>query len=412
MTAGRRARRITLVHYTTPTVLGGVEQVMGVHAAALRDAGANVTIIAGRGGVSPRGVRVVRVPQADSRGVIVERDLAALARGERRPEHDALVERLVKKLKPEVEKADRVVVHNVMTMPLNLALTAALARLAEAHPGRVIAWTHDIAHFDPRYGAFEHLGDPWDLITRALPGVRYVVVSHERAEQLAQLTGLPEREISVVTNGVDVPEVLGLSAKGRELATRLGLYDADPLLLLPVRLTRRKRIEVAIDATAVLRARGHNAVLVVTGLVGPHDAKNRAYLDELSARAAKVDAGGRSVLLLAAMGIRVHYDQIVDLYALADVLVFPSESEGFGIPMLEAGLHRMPIVCSDIPSLRETGGDDPIYVPADANGETIADAILRALDTPVMRMRARARAHAWPRVLRERVLPVILEDKR
>ena len=90
------------------------------------------------------------------------------------------------------------------------------------------------------------------------------------------------------------------------------------------------------------------------------------------------------------------------------MLVFPSESEGFGIPMLEAGLHRMPIVCSDIPALRETGGDDPIYVPPDASGERIADAIEQALDTPVMHMRARAREHAWPRVLRERVLPVIL----
>jgi glycosyltransferase involved in cell wall biosynthesis len=70
----------------------------------------------------------------------------------------------------------------------------------------------------------------------------------------------------------------------------------------------------------------------------------------------------------------------------------------------------MPIVCSDIPALRETGGDDPIYVPPDASGEVIADAVERAMATKVMRMRSRARAHAWPKILRERVLPVILED--
>src|SRR5439155_1352993 len=121
--------------------------------------------------------------------------------------------------------------------------------------------------------------------------------------------------------------------------------------------------------------------------------RNRAYLAELAQRAANVEG----VRLLASLGIRASYDQVVDLYALADVLVFPSESEGFGIPMLEAGLHRMPIVCSDIPALRETGGDDPLYVPPDANGEQIADAVERALDTPVMRMRARAREHGRPR---------------
>ena len=379
---------------------------MGVHAAALRDAGATVTVVAGRGGAAGRGIRVARVVEADSRGPLVERDKEALLRGERRPQHDALVERLVTKLRSRLANMDRVVVHNVMTMPMNLALTAALARLAAESHGRFIAWTHDIAAFDPRYDGYVHDGDPWQLIRRAHPGVRYVTVSQERRAQLAELTGLSPERISVVTNGVDVGEVLGLSIAGARLVKKIGVSDAEPLLLQPVRLTRRKRVEAAIDATAELRRRGHNAMLVVTGAMGPHDAKNRAYLAELSARAKKVEG----VKLLAAMGIRIHYEQVVDLYALADVLVFPSESEGFGIPMLEAGLHRMPIVCSDIPALRETGGDDPIYVPPDASGAVIADAVEKALRSPVMGMRARALAHAWPRVLRDRVLPVILED--
>jgi glycosyltransferase involved in cell wall biosynthesis len=383
-----------------------VEQVIGKHAAALREAGAAVTILAGRGGVAPKGVRVARVREADSRAPTVERDLADLARGHRTERHDALVERLVKRIGVEFRRADRVVIHNVMTMPLNLALTEALARLARAQPGKTIAWTHDIGWFDKRYDAFRHPGEPWELVRRALPGIRYVTVSRERAEQLSQLTGLPPSAISIVTNGIDVGEVLGLSIAGARLADRLGIMEAEPLLLQPVRLTRRKRVEAAIDANAVLRARGRDAMLVVTGVIGPHDARNRTYLKELASRAATV--GG--VKLLAAMGIRIHYQQVVDLYALADVLVFPSESEGFGIPMLEAGLHRMPIVCSDIPALRETGGDDPIYVPPDASGEVIADAVERAMEMPVMKMRGRARAHAWPRVVRERVLPVILED--
>jgi glycosyltransferase involved in cell wall biosynthesis len=397
-------RRILFVHYTTPAVLGGVEQVMGAHIAALQAAGQDVAVLAGRGGAKPRGVRVIRVAEADSRHPVVERDLAALSSGVRPPGHDALVARLMAKVRPHVSRADRVVVHNLMTMPLNLALTAVLVSLAREYPDRFIAWTHDIAYFDERYAALRRDGAPWDLITRAVPGVRYVTVSEERAQQLSQLTGLARRDIEVVTNGIDVGEVLGLAPTALHLAERLRLFDADPLLLLPVRLTRRKRIEAAIDATAVLRRRGHAAMLVVTGTIGPHNAANQAYLAELSARAKKVEG----VHLLAALGVRAKYGTIVDLYALADVLVFPSESEGFGIPMLEAGLHRMPIVCSDIPALRETGGDDPIYVPPDASGEQIADAIERALDTSVMRMRARAREHAWPRVLRERVLPIIL----
>ena len=402
MTGG--VRRILFVHYTTPSILGGVEQVIAAHAAALQAAGKDVAVLAGRGGAKPRGVRVIRVSEADSRHPAVERDLAALSKGVVTPEHEKLVARLATKIRPHVERADRVVVHNVMTMPLNLALTEVLASLARERPGRFIAWTHDISYFDERYAALRRDGAPWDLVTHAVPGVRYVTVSEQRAEQLSRLSGLARRDIEVVTNGIDVGEVLGLAPTGLRLAQRLRLFDADPLLLLPVRLTRRKRVEAAIDATAALRRRGRAAMLVVTGSVGPHDATNKAYLRELTARAKGVEG----VHLLAALGLRIKYGTVVDLYALADVLVFPSESEGFGIPMLEAGLHRMPIVCSDIPSLRETGGDDPIYVPPDASGEQIADAIEHALDTPVMRMRARAREHAWPRVLRDRVLPVIL----
>ena len=388
-------------------VLGGVEQVMGQHAAGLVAAGARVTIVAGRGGAFLN-VPVFRVRNADSRSAAVERDRLALRRGERTKAHDALVTRLVTAIRPQVAKADRVVVHNVLTMPMNLALTEALARLAAERPGLFIAWTHDIAHFDPRYDDFRHPGQPWDLITKALPGVRYVTVSEERAEQLAELTKLPRKEISVVTNGVDLFAALGLEPAGIALARRLRLDEADPLLLLPVRITPRKRIEAAIDATKALRARGKKPMLVVTGSVGPHDARNLQYLDTLVKRAKGVEG----VHLLAALGIVADYKTVVDLYALADVLVFPSESEGFGLPMLEAGLHRMPIVCSDIPALRETGGDEPIYVPADASGERIADAVERALDTKVMAMRRRAFAHSWTRVLRERVLPVILEDAK
>lgn len=400
-----RARRILLVHYTTPAILGGVEQVMGYHARGLRDAGATVSVLAGRGG-APSGVSVVRVRDADSRAPGIEAVRPALLRGERPPRYDALVERLVTKIGPIVAKVDRVVVHNVMTMPMNLALTEALARIAAKVPDRFIAWTHDIARFDSRYDAYRHPGEPWSLTERALPGIRYVTVSNERAAQWSGLTGLDRTRISVVTNGIDIPTALGVAQESRALIAKLRLEEADPLLILPARVTPRKRIEAAIDATASLRRRGLRAMLVVTGGVGAHDARNREYLAQLIDRAARVEG----VHLLAAHGITIDYHVVVDLYGIADVLVFPSAHEGFGLPLLEAGLHRLPIVCSDIPALREIGGDEPTYLPTDADGEDVADAVVRALNTPVSRLARSARGRRWPRVLAERVLPVILED--
>jgi len=400
----RRRPRVVLVHYTAPSILGGVEQVMGAHATALQQAGADVTIVAGRGR-APRGVRLTRIPEVDSRNEKVLRDFRSLAQGERTKVHDALVEKLVRRLRPIVAKADRVVVHNVMTMHKDLALTEALVRIARERPGVVIAWTHDLAWSDPQYENERHPGDPWGLIARAHPGIRYVAVSDERAEQLAGLAGLRRDGVAVVPNGVDIAAALGLSAAGTRLAERLDLFRADPLLVLPARLTRRKRVEAAIAATAALRGRGHEAVLVVTGPPGPHNAANASYLEELVTLAKNVEG----VHLLHALGLKTPYRVIADLYALGDALVLPSQSEGFGIPLLEAALHRLPIVCSDLPTLRALAGDAAIYVPPDASGEVIADAIERTLSQPLPRLRSRVRAMAWSRVLSEQVVPLVLE---
>jgi len=175
--------------------------------------------------------------------------------------------------------------------------------------------------------------------------------------------------------------------------------------VLPARLTRRKRVEAAIAATAALRGRGRAAMLVVTGPPGPHNAANAQYLDELTTLAEGVEG----VRLLYALGLKAPYRVIADLYALADVLVLPSQSEGFGIPLLEAALHRLPIVCSDLPTLRALAGDAATYVPPDASGEVIADAIERTLGEPGPRFRSRVRAMAWSRVLAERVVPLVLD---
>ncbi|HUQ17291.1 MAG TPA: glycosyltransferase family 4 protein [Candidatus Saccharimonadales bacterium] len=395
-------RRILLLHYTSPGILGGVERIMRTHASALRAAGDDVRIVAGRGRPSPAGVPLIRIGELDSRHPAVLRDFAALAAGEVTAAHAALVDRIERALTPHVRRAERVVVHNAFTLHKNAALTEALVRLAASRTGTFVAWTHDLAWTDEQYAAQRHAGRPWSLFATAHPGVRYVAVSEKAAAELAALTGLARRRIAIVPNGVDPVTTLGLSPAGARLAERLGLYAADPLLLLPVRITRRKRIDVAIAALALLRRTHPRAVLVVTGGPGAHNPANAAHAAELRTLA------GAGVHLLHDLGVRPSDRVVADLYALADALVLPSANEGFGIPVLEAGLHRLPIVCSDIPALRAVAGDDATYVAPDAGAATLAAAIERRLAAdPVARLHRRARESAWPRILAELVLPAI-----
>jgi len=154
----RKKQRVLFLHYTGPTILGGVEHVMGIHARAAQAAGDDVAIVAGRG--SARGIPFIRIPELDSQHPAVLRDRAALGRGEVTPEHALLVAAIARKLRPVVRRADRVVVHNVFTLHLNVALTEALFGLAAERPGVFIAWTHDLAWTDVQYKGQRHEGRP------------------------------------------------------------------------------------------------------------------------------------------------------------------------------------------------------------------------------------------------------------
>jgi alpha-1,2-rhamnosyltransferase len=65
-------------------------------------------------------------------------------------------------------------------------------------------------------------------------------------------------------------------------------------------------------------------------------------------------------------------------YKRAAALLFPSVSEGYGLPIAEAAMHGLGTIASDIPPSREIGGDGVIYVPVD-DAPALADAILTVL---------------------------------
>jgi glycosyltransferase involved in cell wall biosynthesis len=84
-------------------------------------------------------------------------------------------------------------------------------------------------------------------------------------------------------------------------------------------------------------------------------------------------ADGEVVDAIAARGLaervvrpgRVPYADRDGLIALADALVFPSEYEGFGAPVVEAMALGTPVICSDQPALAEVVGDAGLVLPRD-----------------------------------------------
>jgi glycosyltransferase involved in cell wall biosynthesis len=215
-------------------------------------------------------------------------------------------------------------------------------------------------------------------------------------------------EIEVVPNGVDVADLAAIRPSTIRLIADLGLAEADPLLILPARLTPRKRIELAIDAAGRLRARRPATRLLVTGAADPHPVGGPAYVRSLEEHAAA--SGGAGLLAVSRLGHELPRHRLTELLRLADALVFPSEREGFGIPILEAAIARLPIVCTDLPVFREVAGSDATYVPPTAGPDVWAEAIEAAIDgSPTARLARRVRAtYELGRLMRSRAVPAIM----
>jgi glycosyltransferase involved in cell wall biosynthesis len=78
-----------------------------------------------------------------------------------------------------------------------------------------------------------------------------------------------------------------------------------------------------------------------------------------------------------------------ELYRAAEVFIYPSLAEGFGLPVLEAMACGTPVVASSAEALREVGADAALYAPPN-DPASIAAEIARALEDPDVRRRLTA----------------------
>jgi glycosyltransferase involved in cell wall biosynthesis len=92
------------------------------------------------------------------------------------------------------------------------------------------------------------------------------------------------------------------------------------------------------------------------------------------------------------------------------MLFMPSREEGFGIPILEAGLAGLPIFCSDIPPLRSLGGSHVTYFSPDAVPSELARIIANSLSANNMfQMRVHVRREfSWELIYTRAIEPLLI----
>jgi glycosyltransferase involved in cell wall biosynthesis len=224
--------------------------------------------------------------------------------------------------------------------------------------GRAIVTCHDLDTFrcllDPER---EARGFAFRAITRRiLAGFRKAAhvccVSRTVYHELIQTQLIPARRVSVVPLGVR-PEFLLPSTKAAERRVDQLLGDGfGRIEILHVGSTiPRKRIDNLLRIFARLRATtSRNLHLVRVG--GPFTAEQESTRRDLL-----IDPVTISVLP------KLIPDELAVVYRRAALVLLPSEAEGFGLPVIEAMANGTPVVASDLPVLREVGGDTAEFVP-------------------------------------------------
>ncbi len=261
--------KIAILHYTSPPIVGGVESVLAHHARLMTKAGHAVTILAGRG-KSFRRAHPGTCPAAPGFAP------PGSDEGKERPRYrwlhpafETLCDQIKAELLSELKGFDILIAHNVASLHKNLPLTAALNQAYQT-PGfpHLILWHHDLAWTTRRYRREMHDGYPWDLLRSKWKGATHVTISKLRRRELSDLLDIPPESIRVIPNGVDLNTFFKLEPQTVHLVEQLNLSQADPLFLLPVRLTPRKNIELALRVLEKIRIEFPNAMLLVTGPEG------------------------------------------------------------------------------------------------------------------------------------------------
>lgn len=395
------AAEVVLLHYSAPPVVGGVESVLAEQARRLKDAGYRVRVVAGR---SRRGHAEV-FPLLYGRHPEVQRAHGAALRGDLAPVW-RLAERIASELAPRVEGCV-CLAHNVFTTAKNLPLLVALHRLLDGGVRcRWVAWTHDVVWDSP--SELARVPTPLRPFLRARPEVTYVATSEAVRGSLAEHLGLDGSRVEVIPPGVSF-EGLGLvGPQARRVLREVRWLERYPVLLVPVRITRRKNLELAVRVAACLRGQGLDPLVVVTGPLGAHTSANARYLEELQRLRDRLGVRDH-VVFLAERGVRCSPRTVGELYLLCDAVLIPSVLEGFGLPVAEAGLLRVPVFCSRIPAAVEVAGPLASFFDVEEPPESVAERIVRELaaDRASGLRRRVVERFRWDRVARLGLIPLV-----
>ena len=198
-----------------------------------------------------------------------------------------------------------------------------------------------------------------------------IAVSRFTASQVETLLHVEPSRIHVIPHGVQIP------------AERTG--TSENVVLTAGVIQRRKNTGRLVKAFEKMP---HGWRLVIAGATTGYGAAEELRAVEHSPRRGDIELTGH-----------VSREALNALYARARIFAFPSLDEGFGMPVLEAMAHGVPVITSNVSAMPEVAGDAALLVDPLREDE-LASALLRLANDEALRgelrQRGLARAHLFP----------------
>jgi glycosyltransferase involved in cell wall biosynthesis len=259
----------------------------------------------------------------------------------------------------------------------------------QRHLKSVVITVHDIVPYmtrrDPEQNVYMHFYDRWmdHLAMRNLRKADYLIaISEFTKKMLIEKLGCDDSKIQVILYGLD-HELFRPLQVTQEFRSR---YQLDPEIKYLVYVgseNPRKNLKTLVYALQKIKTNFPNIRLLKIGT--PEYLINYQLLQKQ----------------IYDLGLENHIkfidhptqEDLIRFYSIADIFVFPSLFEGFGMPPLEAMACGAPVVCSNATSLPEVVGDAAITVnPLDITGW--ADAICEVLDNHTLQRELREKSLA------------------
>ncbi len=188
---------------------------------------------------------------------------------------------------------------------------------------------------------------------------RVIAISNSTSIDIQEYWGIEDEKIDIVYQSAG-PEFFNSPLESNKVGSHF-LYVGS--------IIERKRLLDIIKAYGMLSREREMPPFKVIG-------KGKGYYDKCRAEIGRLGLDSKFEFIG-----QVENARLINFYDNAIALIYPSVYEGFGIPIIEAMLRKVPVICSSISSMPEAGGSDSLYIEP-GNLDNIASAMKYCLDNP------------------------------